>query len=46
MPTEIGELNGKKGYIFSKAIPKNYLEMEILRFIKHYKLDDDLGYNS
>ena len=43
-PTKIGELNGKRGYIFSKAIPKNELEMEILRFIKHNDLDDDLGH--
>lgn len=46
MPTRIGELNGKKGYVFSNAIPKEKLEIEISRFIKHNALDDDLGYNS
>ena len=46
MPTRIGELNGKRGFIFSKSIPKDDIEMEILRFIKHNALDDDLGNNS
>jgi hypothetical protein len=42
MPTKIGELNGEKGYIFSNSIPKDNIKMEILRFIKHNDLDDDL----
>jgi hypothetical protein len=46
MPTRIEELYGKKGYVFSKSIPKNDIEMEILRFIRHNDLDDDLGHNS
>ena len=46
MPTKIGELNGKRGFIFSKSIPKDDIEMEISRFIKHNDLDDDLEENT
>jgi len=45
MPTKIGELNGKKGYIFKNSIPKDDIEREILRFIKHNALDEVLEYN-
>ena len=43
MPTQIREINGKKGYIFSKSIPQEKIEMEIFRFIKHNDLEDDLS---
>ena len=39
MPTKTGELDGERGYIFSKSIPKDDIEMEIARFIKHNDLE-------
>jgi hypothetical protein len=42
LPTQIGELNGKKGYVFSNHIPKDDIETEISRFIKHNTLDEEL----
>jgi hypothetical protein len=43
LPTRIVELNGKRGFIFSKHLSKEDIEMEILRFIKHNALDEELA---
>lgn len=42
LPVRIEERNGRIGYSISNDIPKEIIEAEILRFIKHNGLDEDL----